>query len=109
MFVAILEVYPSATGKTQLLGLMRRLLELINEQSGLVSVERFQSLLDQDKLMSLSFWRSREELEAWRLYLEQVVNDDEHFKGLIHHYQLRISEVLDQHHGHAAQNRKAYA
>ena len=60
MFVAILEVYPSATGKAQLLSLMRRLLELINEQSGLVSVERFQSL-------------------------------------------------LDQHHGHAAQNRKAYA
>jgi heme-degrading monooxygenase HmoA len=33
---------------------------------GFISVERFQSLTDPDKLLSLSFWRDEEAVAGWR-------------------------------------------
>ena len=42
---------------------LRQELEMID---GFVSVERFQSLNDPDKLLSLSFWRDERAVKAWR-------------------------------------------
>ena len=33
---------------------------------GFLSIERFQSLVDDKKLLSLSFWRDEEAVKAWR-------------------------------------------
>jgi heme-degrading monooxygenase HmoA len=35
---------------------------------GFISVERFQSLTDPDKLLSLSFWRDDEAVARWRCH-----------------------------------------
>jgi heme-degrading monooxygenase HmoA len=64
------------------------------EIPGFISIERFQSLSEPGKVLSLSFWRDEEAVRAWR-------NLDEHRK--IQHagrqiifaaYRLRVASVL---------------
>ena len=38
----------------------------LEASDGVVSVERFRSLTDPDKLLSLSFWRDEEAVAQWR-------------------------------------------
>ena len=39
---------------------------MLEQIDGFISIERFQSLVDKKKLLSLSFWRDEEAVKAWR-------------------------------------------
>src|SRR5215469_2314918 len=72
MIAVIFEVWPTEGRKDDYLGLaasLRRDLEAID---GFISVGRFQSLTDPDKLLSLSFWRDEEAVAGWALVLVTV-------------------------------------
>src|SRR5689334_4869520 len=71
MIAVIFEVLPADGRKGDYLEHAARLkfkseLEYID---GFVSVERFQSLTDSDKLLSLSFWRDERAVARWRCHL----------------------------------------
>ena len=40
--------------------------ELVKDADGFISIERFQSVSDEGKYVSLSFWRDEAAIEAWR-------------------------------------------
>jgi heme-degrading monooxygenase HmoA len=94
MIAVIFEVEPVDGRRDAYLGIAADLRPLLDGIDGFISVERFQSLANPGKLLSLSFWRDEEAVKAWR-------NTEEHRRaqkagrgGLFAGYRLRIAHVL---------------
>src|SRR6516162_2694209 len=66
MIAVIFEVFPADGRKDDYLEHAARLRDELESMDGFISVERFQSLTDSDKLLSLSFWRDEEAVDGWR-------------------------------------------
>jgi heme-degrading monooxygenase HmoA len=66
MIAVIFEVWPADGHKDDYMDHAARLRDELNAIDGFISVERFQSLTDPDKLLSLSFWRDEEAVARWR-------------------------------------------
>ena len=59
MIAVIFEVWPAQGRKDDYLAIAAALRADLDRIDGFISVERFQSLSDPKKLLSLSFWRDR--------------------------------------------------
>ena len=70
MFAVVFEVKPRTEGKTEYLKTASELRKYLENQDGFISIERFQSLTDEKKILSLSFWRDEAAIEKWRNNLE---------------------------------------
>ncbi len=66
MIAVIFEVWPASGRKEDYLAIAATLRAELEQIDGFISVERFQSLTDAGKLLSLSFWRDEEAVTAWR-------------------------------------------
>ena len=66
MIAVIFEVWPAEGRKDQYMDHAARLRDALNAMDGFISVERFQSLTDPHKLLSLSFWRDEQAIAGWR-------------------------------------------
>jgi heme-degrading monooxygenase HmoA len=62
----IFEVRPQPGRRDEYLAIAAALRTQLEREDGFISIERFQSLTDPDKLLSLSFWRDEAALAAWR-------------------------------------------
>lgn len=94
MIAVIFEVEPAEGQRDAYLGIAAGLRPLLDGIDGFLSIERFQSLVDPKRLLSLSFWRDEEAVKAWR-------NTEEHRQaqmagrgGVFSGYRLRIAEVV---------------
>lgn len=94
MIAVIFEVLPAEGRRDAYLGVAADLRPLLDGIDGFISIERFQSLADPGKLLSLSFWRDEEAVKAWR-------NTEEHRRaqkagrsGVFADYRLRIAHVV---------------
>jgi heme-degrading monooxygenase HmoA len=61
---------------------------------GFISVERFQSLTEPGKLLSLSFWRDEEAVRAWRNLPSHRSTQEAGRAGIFRDYRLRVAAVL---------------
>jgi len=61
---------------------------------GFISVERFQSLTDPSKLLSLSFWQDEEAVKKWRNNLRHRESQARGRDGVFADYRLRVAAVL---------------
>ena len=66
MIAVIFEVTPHPDKMQQYLDAAAGLKPLLAGIDGFISIERFQSLSDPEKLVSLSFWRDEESVARWR-------------------------------------------
>ena len=66
MIAVIFEVWPADGRKAEYLDIAAALRAELADIEGFISVERFQSLTDPDKLLSLSFFESEAAVERWR-------------------------------------------
>src|ERR1051326_62548 len=66
MQAVIFEVEPAPGRQQDYLDLAARLRPELEKIDGFVSIERFQSLTNPGKILSLSFWRDEEAVERWR-------------------------------------------
>lgn len=66
MIAVIFEVIPKAGHRDEYLDIAAQLKPLLTEIPGFISIERFQSLSDPNKLLSLSFWADEEAVAQWR-------------------------------------------
>ena len=94
MIAVIFEVKPAEGRREAYLGLAAELKPLLEASDGFISVERFQSLTDPARVLSLSYWRDEEAVKAWR-------NTEEHRQaqragrgGVFAGYRLRIAHVV---------------
>ena len=65
----------------------------LEKMDGFISIERFQSLTDPDKLLSLQFWRDDACLTAWRNLEAHRAAQSAGRKTMFKEYRLRIAEV----------------
>src|SRR5450830_210080 len=93
MIAAIFEVWPADGRKDDYLGLAASLRAELNGIDGFISVERFQSLTDPKKLLSLSFWRDEEAVKKWRTHLKHRESQIQGRAGIFADYRLRIGAV----------------
>ena len=72
----------------------RRVAPLLDEIDGFISIERFESIYEPGKMLSLSFWRDEESVREWRALDEhrgaQRAGRDHVFRD----YRLRIAGVI---------------
>ena len=66
MIAVVFEVWPASGRKEDYLAIAATLRPELEKIDGFISVERFQSLTDPGKLLSLSFWRDEEAVQRWR-------------------------------------------
>ena len=66
MIAVIFEAWPHEAQYQRYLDLAGELKPLLAEVDGFISIERFQSLSEPAKLLSLSFWRDEEAIGEWR-------------------------------------------
>ncbi|NMO17959.1 antibiotic biosynthesis monooxygenase [Pyxidicoccus fallax] len=94
MIAVIFEVWPSEGRRDEYLDIAARLRPLLSEMDGFISIERFQSLTEPGKVLSLSMWRDEAAVARWR-QLEahrsaQTIGRSEVFDD----YRLRVAHVV---------------
>jgi len=93
MIAVIFEVTPAAGRRQEYLDLAAELKPLLQTIDGFVSVERFQSLSDPGKVLSLSFWRDEEAVRAWRQLEAHRAAQQQGRAGVFADYRLRVAQV----------------
>ncbi|HUR90949.1 MAG TPA: antibiotic biosynthesis monooxygenase [Ramlibacter sp.] len=94
MIAVIFEVKPHAVHKAGYLDWATQLKEELVKMDGFISIERFQSLTDPDKILSLQFWRDDSCLEAWRNLESHRAAQSAGRKTMFSEYRLKIAEVI---------------
>ena len=90
----IFEVIPQAGEKQEYLDIAAKLKPTLMKMDGFISIERFQSLTNPDKILSLSFWRDEKAIQQWR---NVEMHRDAQAKGrdyIFKDYHLRIAAVV---------------
>jgi heme-degrading monooxygenase HmoA len=94
MIAVIFEVWPKPGHKQRYLDLAAELRPLLNTIDGFISIERFESLYEPGKMLSLSFFRDEAAVSAWRNLAAhrsaQAIGRAEVFSD----YRLRIAGVV---------------
>lgn len=94
MMAVIFEVQPAPGQRQTYLDTAAALKAQLEHMDGFISIERFQSLADPDRLLSLSFWRDEAALMAWRQLdahrRAQAAGRDHVFAD----YRLRVASVV---------------
>jgi heme-degrading monooxygenase HmoA len=70
---------------------LRPLLEQID---GFISIERFQSVANPEKILSLSFWRDEAAVRQWRNLEEHRRVQEAGRESIFADYRLRVAEVM---------------
>ena len=94
MIAVIFEVWPASGRKEDYLAIAATLRAELEAIDGFISVERFQSLTDEGKLLSLSFWRDEDAVKAWRNTEEHRQAQQAGRGGIFAGYRLRIAHVV---------------
>lgn len=94
MIAVIFEVLPASGHRDTYLGIAADLRPLLDGIDGFISIERFQSLADPNKLLSLSFWRDEAAVTAWRNGAEHRAAQEAGRRRVFADYRLRIAEVV---------------
>jgi heme-degrading monooxygenase HmoA len=94
VIAVIFEVWPAEGHQQHYLDLAASLREELHGIDGFVSVERFQSLTEPDKLLSLSFWRDEDAVRQWRNRGAHRAVQAQGRAGVFRDYRLRIAAVL---------------
>jgi heme-degrading monooxygenase HmoA len=90
----IFEVWPAEGRKEDYLRLAASLRSEVETIDGFISVERFESLYEEGKLLSLQFWRDDAAIARWRNHLEHRRMQAIGRGGLFADYRLRIAQVV---------------
>ena len=94
MIAVIFEVQPREGCLQPYLDIAADLKPLLAGIDGFLSIERFQSLGDPGKVLSLSFWRDEAAVQAWRTLEPHRDAQRQGRGGLFADYRLRIAHVV---------------
>lgn len=94
MIAVIFEVWPAEDERQHYLDLAAALRGDLAEIDGFISVERFESLTEKGKMLSLSFWRDEAAVVAWRNREAHRATQAKGRGGVFRDYRLRVAHVL---------------
>lgn len=94
MIAVIFEAWPRTDQYQRYLDLAAELRPLLADLEGFISIERFQSLSEPGKLLSLSFWRNEDSIQRWRQLEQHRMAQAAGRTQVFEDYRLRIAHVL---------------
>ncbi len=94
MIVVIFEVEPNAGQKAAYLDAAAALRPQLEKIDGFISIERFESLTQPGKMLSLSFWRDEQAVRAWRNVEAHRATQAAGREHIFADYRLRVAEVV---------------
>lgn len=94
MIAVIFEVLPHVEHKQAYLDIAADLKPLLADMDGFISIERFQSLSDPHKILSLSFWRDEDAVKNWRNVESHRAAQSIGRSAIFSDYRLRIAAVI---------------
>jgi len=94
MIAVIFEVVPTEAGQKEYLTIAGNLREQLAEVPGFISIERFQSMTDPGKMLSLSFWRDETSIGRWRTLEAHRMAQARGRNSLFKDYRIRVASIL---------------
>lgn len=94
MIAVIFEVQPHDDRYNDYLEFAAKLSPLLETIDGFISIERFQSLSDERRILSLSFWRDEDAVRAWRQQETHRQTQAAARTEIFRDYRLRVAAVL---------------
>lgn len=100
MIAVIFEVHPKTERRDEYFDIAAEMRPMIDEVEGFISVERFQSLMDPTKILSLSFFEDEAAIERWRTLAAHRRAQSKGRGGangtdpIFDNYRLRIASVI---------------
>jgi heme-degrading monooxygenase HmoA len=94
MIAVIFEVLPDSTKKQDYLDIASELRPLLQNIDGFISIARFISLQNKNKVLSLSFWENEKAIEQWR---NMEIHRKGQFKGrsgVFKNYRIRVGTII---------------
>ena len=101
MIAVIFEVEPAEGRREAYFDIAARIRPRLAEIDGFISVERFESLTQPGKILSLSFFRDEAAVAAWRNTEEHRAAQSSGRGGTLAGYRLRVAGVLRDYGMHA--------
>lgn len=94
MIAVIFEVIPKPGKSDRYFDLAGQLRPTLEKIDGFISVERFQSVSEEGRFVSLSFWRDQKAVEAWYQVEGHKAAQDEGRSDIFLDYRIRVAEVF---------------
>ncbi len=92
--IVLFEVTPTEEGMEKYLELAAFLKPMLSTDDGFISAERFSSLNNEGKLLSMNVWESEQAVEKWRNNMEHRASQAEGKNKLFKSYKITICNVL---------------
>lgn len=94
MIAIIFEVWPADGRRQEYLDIAADLRPLLEEIDGFISIERFESLYEPGKILSLSFFRDEQAVAEWRALEAHRTAQARGRAGVFRNYRLRVAGVV---------------
>jgi heme-degrading monooxygenase HmoA len=94
MHVVIFEVIPHEDRAHRYFDLAAELRPELEKIDGFISVERFESLTNKGKFVSLSFWRDDEAVKRWHAQQNHLKAQQEGKQQVFKDFRIRVAEVI---------------
>ena len=94
MIAIIFEVWPAAGRKQEYLDLAASLRPLLEQIDGFISVERFESISEPGKMLSLSVFRDEAAVACWRALEQHRSAQERGREGIFRDYRLRVAGII---------------
>ncbi len=93
MYAVIFEVYPKGERVDEYLDIAASLRPELEKIDGFISIERFKSLTDEGKVLSLSIWRDETAIAAWRNLPRHREAQAKGRAVIFKDYRIRVAEI----------------
>src|SRR4051812_10419047 len=93
MIAVIFEAIPAAGKKEAYLDIAAQLRPKLDAIKGFISIERFQSINDPEKMLSLSFWEDETAVSQWRNTEMHRHAQEQGRHSIFKDYRLRVASV----------------
>jgi len=95
MVAVIFEVIPKGENeKKEYLNIAASLKSELEKMEGFISIERFKSLYNPEKILSLSFWKDDESVKQWRIVEMHRAAQKKGREHIFKDYRLRVASVI---------------
>jgi len=94
MYAVIFEVEPEPDRLQDYLDIAGRLRPELEKIDGFISIERFESLSQKGKILSLSFWRDEEAIAYWRRHEQHQAAQRTGRDRIFRDYRIRVAAVV---------------
>lgn len=94
MIAVIFELFPRPEQKDNYLGIAARLKPELEKMDGFISNERYESITNPGKFVSLSFWRDEKAVENWRNLAIHRSAQKTGRSSIFSDYHLRVCSIL---------------